>query len=72
MFLDGLLLSPSAPGSSQAPKHVFGPGGVTAVLASWLMAASTFSLIAGAPVLTSITPSAPIDTVMFVPSATTM
>ncbi len=55
-----------------APKHVLGPGGVTALLASWLTAASTLSVIAAEPVFTSITPSAPSDAVMFVPSATSI
>ena len=69
-FMYGLA-QPQAPGQF-APKQVLGPGGVTALFASWLTAASTLSLIAGAPVFTSITPSAPIDTVMFVPSATSI
>ena len=69
-FMYGLA-QPHASGQL-APKHVFGAGGVTALFASWLTAASTLSVIAAEPVLTSITPSAPIDAVMFVPSATSM
>ena len=49
---------PQAPGQF-APKQLFGVGGVTVALASWLMAASTLSDICAEPVFTSMTPSGP-------------
>ena len=54
------------------PKQLFVVGGVTVAFASWLMAVSTLSDICAAPVFTSMTPSGPTDTAMFVPSATSM
>src|SRR5688500_18062911 len=55
-----------------APKQLFGVGGVTAAFASSVSAASTLSAIAAGPLLTMAIPSLPTDTVMLVPSATSM
>src|SRR5688572_1202721 len=70
VFMNGLDY-PHAPAQS-APKQVLGWGLAATAFDSSLTAASTLSDIVRGPVLTSTTPSGPTETVMLVPSATSM
>src|SRR5262245_59663827 len=55
-----------------APAQLFAAGCAVTAVASWLSAARILSDIAAEPVFTTRIPSGPTETVMFVPSATSM
>src|SRR5262245_37463812 len=62
---------PQIPGQF-APAQLFAAGCAVTALESSLIAARILSDIAAGPVFTTRTPSCPTETVMFVPSATSM